>query len=480
MDIIKKIISRLNPITVILLLSPFILYAITLLLPTFDDWTYYTTPYFGKLTFSNLLPERSWWRPLDVIFGWVLGRDYRLFPLLNHIFVYAGHVVSTILIYKLSDALSFGRTARNTATVFFFVSPGMLGTVLSIDSLNQTYAQMWGLLALWFYLNKERKTKYLLWILCTYMATFSKENGIMFFFIPQVTAFGFGRIDRRQFVRESLIGATAAAAYLATRFILTPHDVNFNNEYFENTIFSKLKHIATFIGMTWVAVDYVSLIHAPSRNLTVAAVTLLLSMPFMAYLFAGALRGITTRRNSIFLRRLLSLTACMCLAALPHLLTLFTVMHTYAGLGMAALIIACLADRHQRPDTLRFLFVLYVASSIFIDIHHWQKAYRSGLTGRDMGRQAIEKIGRPVDRAFSISVRDDERKYSSFCVLPSDAFGWGHAAFAATGYKWPRVFGDTAIHVTELHLVDSIADRAIKEGYEKVWLVHGDTVDVIR
>ena len=96
MDIIKNITRHITPITVILLLSPFILYAITLLLPTFDDWTYYTTPYFGTLTLNNLLPERSWWRPFDVIFGWVLGRDYRLFPLLNHIFVSVSYTHLTL------------------------------------------------------------------------------------------------------------------------------------------------------------------------------------------------------------------------------------------------------------------------------------------------------------------------------------------------------------------------------------------------
>ena len=36
---------KLNPLfTVILLLSPFIIYWLTLLLPTFDDWGYFTTP----------------------------------------------------------------------------------------------------------------------------------------------------------------------------------------------------------------------------------------------------------------------------------------------------------------------------------------------------------------------------------------------------------------------------------------------------
>lgn len=468
-----NMVATLNPLTVILALSPFILYAITLLLPTFDDWTYYTAPYFGDLISPRLLPSYCWWRPLDAIFGWILGLDSRLFPLLNHVFVYAGHLVCTLFIYKLSDTLGFDKPARNMATVFFFASPGVLGTVLSIDSLNQTYAQMWGLAGLWLYLNKTQRRHYALWIACAGMATFSKENGIMFFVIPQVIAFGFGRLSCRRFSRDFAIGTAAAIVYLAVRFALISNDAGVNAEYFDNTLLSKLKHIAIFVGMTWVATDYVSLIHAPSRNIVTVGVTLLMSMPFVTLLFVSARKHIASRRT-------LSLAVSMVLAALPHLLTIFSVMHTYAGLGMAALTVGCLADKSRRQTALCALFVPYVAACIFIDCHHWQKAYRSGLTGSDMGRQAIEKTGSPVNSAYSILVTDDERKYSSFCVLPTDAFGWGHAAYAATGYRWPEVLSDTTIHVSETHLVDSIADHARSEGYETVWLVHGDTVDVIR
>lgn len=474
MDCIRNIINRLNPLAVILLLSPFILYAITLLLPTFDDWTYYTAPYFGKLTSQRLLPNGCWWRPFDVIFGWILGKDYRLFPLLNHIFVYIGHVICTYIIYKVSGILSFDKTARYIAAIFFFISPGMLGSVLGIDSLNQTYAQMWGLAATWLYLNKSRHPLYtFLWISCAYLATFSKENGIMFFFISQVIAIGFDRISRRQFIRDSVTALAAAAIYLAIRFALTTQDAVINEEYFDNTILSKLKNIAIFISMTWVAVDYVSLVHAPDRNFYIAFVTLSLSMPFIVAVFFNS-------RQRLLSRRFVSLVACVCMAALPHLFTLFTVMHAYAGLGMTALLIAYLADKFEKRRILCILFTFYVASSLFIDVHHWQKAYLSGITGRDMGRQAIEKTGCKTDKVYIISVIGNEKKYSSFCVIPSDAFGWGHAALAATGYQWPRLFEDTAIQITEKHLIDNIADHAVKEGYEKVWLVHGDTVDVIR
>ena len=56
----------------------------------------------------------------------------------------------------------------------------------------------------------------------------------------------------------------------------------------------------------------------------------------------------------------------------------------------------------------------------------------------------------------------------------------GNAAFAATGYKWPEECLDTGIVVEDRWMVDSLADRAVRLGYERVWFVHGDTVDVIR
>ena len=57
---------KLNPLfATILLLSPFIAYWLTLLLPTFDDWGYFTTPDydFGEHFYERLIPRFSYWRP---------------------------------------------------------------------------------------------------------------------------------------------------------------------------------------------------------------------------------------------------------------------------------------------------------------------------------------------------------------------------------------------------------------------------------
>lgn len=469
----QPLLGRIHPLAAIFILSPFILYAIALLLPTFDDWTYYTAPWFGDLLSYRLLPNASYWRPFDAVFGWLLGLEPRLFPVLNHVFVYAAHLSCTVLVFRLCAMLGFNSVARNTATIFFFISPATLGTVLGIDSLNQAYSQFWGLLALWCHLGGARRHRRTLWVACALVATLCKENGIMFLFIPPVIAYGFLRARWSSLRTDLAVAAAAAIAYLAVRLALTNSHVEVNDEYFENTLFSKLKHIGTFVGMTWIPLDYVSLIHTPSRNWLTLALTLLLPMPFIAMLFVKG-------RRLLAGRRFLALAAAMCMAALPHLLTLFTAMHAYSGLAMSALIVAYLADKLRYSRAFGALFALFVASCLYVDWHHWQKSYESGLMGQRMGREAIEKTGRPVKRVYSISVRGHERKYSSFCVLPADAFAWGGAAYAASGYKWPEECLDTAITVEDRWMVDSLADRALKWGYERVWLVHGDTVDVIR
>lgn len=471
-------IGRVNPLAVILLLSPAILYAIVLLLPTFDDWTYYTAPSFDGLFNYRLLPNSSYWRPFDAAFGWLLGLDHRMFPALNHIVVYAAHVGVTVLVYRLATAMGLCKTARNIGTVFFFISPAMLGTVYGVDALNQACSHFFGLLGLWHYFNRGRKPRVALWLTCVFVATLWKENGIMFFFIAPLFAFGisgqgspgggWGRL------RSGMVwGVVASTAYFALRIALTTAYVDINHEYFESTPVAKLLDVAMFIGMAWVPVDYVSLVHAPSRNLLLVAATAAMSMPFIVVL-------LFSQRRHLVSRPLLTLAACMVMAALPHLLTIFTTMHSYAGLSMAALMVAFLADKADGYGRLAPLFAMFVASCLFVDWHHWQKSYDSGLMGRRMGREAIEKTGEPVDSVYIVSLAGHERKYSSFCVLPADAFAWGNTAVAATGYKWPAVCRDTVVAVEDRRMVDSLADRALALGFKRVWLVHGDTVDVIR
>ena len=84
-----------------------ILYFICKLRPTFDDWTYITTPDNGKDICRNILPFWSYWRPFDAILGLILSWYHSLFPYLNHIIIFIYHIGCTIFIYKTGKKIGY-------------------------------------------------------------------------------------------------------------------------------------------------------------------------------------------------------------------------------------------------------------------------------------------------------------------------------------------------------------------------------------
>ena len=467
---------KVNPLfAIILILSPFIVYWLTLLLPTFDDWGYFTTPDYdyGNIFSDRLIPRFTYWRPWDGLIGYVLSLKPLWFPTFNHIIVYLAHLGGTIIIFLIAKELKFKSFACNMAALYFFISPAMLGTVLGIDSPNQAYSSFWGLLSVLLYLRLSKPYNIILWLTCALIGTFAKENAIAFFVIPQIIAFGFGRITWKQALRDTLWAVIVVAAYFSARWLLTTDVVYINPEYFENTWTRKLKNIGVFLGMTWLPLDYVSLVYPPCRNIPIVLATLLLSMPFMVALLAGNLRRCLTLP---FAALALSLLA----AASPHLVTLFTAMHPYAGLGIAALMVGYMVHHSSHPLLLKRLLPLFVLSCLFIDWHHWQKSYESGLTGKRMAQNILAHTPRPMDRVFLIIVYDDAPKYSSFCVIPRDAFGRGKSVCWLNGYQWPKHIEIADLEANEAYLIDRIADKAVADHYEAVWLVQGETAKVIR
>ena len=470
----KKI--KLNPlITVIIILSPIIAYWLTLLLPTFDDWGYFTTPDydFGDSFYQHLIPRYTYWRPWDGIIGYVLSLKPSWFPTLNHIIVYMAHLGGTIIVYNIANELKFSRFACNITALYFFISPAMLGTVLGIDSPNQAYASFWGLLSTLAYLRLGRPYNLLLWLTCALIGTFAKENAIVFFVIPQIIAFAFRRITLSQALKDTVWAIAVVATYFIFRKLLTTDVVYINDEYFENTFARKFKNVCVFLGMTWLPLDFVSLVHPPCRNIPLTIATILLSFPFIIAVFANKSKHWLNLQFA-------ALIVCLLAAASPHLVTLFTAMHPYAALGMAALIVGYMADKSERTALLKKLLPMFILSCIFIDWHHWQKSYESGLIGKRMAQDIVNATPKPVNRVFLIIVNDDTPKYSSFCVIPRDAFGRGKSVCALNGYEWPKDIEIADLEEYEAYKIDSIADKAVVDHYEAVWLVQEDVAKVIR
>ena len=489
---------------VIAICLPFILWAVCEIQPTFDDYTSLQSPWWVQIADPGYFFPDSVRRPFDALLGGIVGWQPRLFPTLNHVLIILGHTASTLLVYALCQRLLVGNASKhgkqtalaiNIATLFFFFSPATLGVTLACDGFNQTYAQLWGLLALWTYRPKGSR-----WLLCVLLAVLSKENGLAWAVVPPLVAYAFSLTDRRQAIHDVCKGLLLALAYmlLFSTLALTGM-LEYAEEYSDATLMSHVKDFVQLMAYTWVPLDYVSAVYAPSRNMTIVIITALMALPFL-FLLASRWRLLLTRR-------LLLLVACFFILVSPHLVTVVSIMHNYAALSIAAIIVATLlsstpplgptgrlrslseqelhrstqrdacgafrSKNSSAPQLLNYsLFALFLAAALFTDAHHYLAARESGLLGKHLAMQAIEAADRPLQRAFVISIEDpEEPHYSSFCVRPADTFGWGLAVRHYTGYTWKTAITEAKFDHYDPALVQAVSDSALYAGNEAVWLV---------
>ena len=436
------------------LFFPLLLTGAIPILPTFDDWTSLVSPSQEPFyTKERFLFFGYHWRPFDSIFGYIVGRNPQsLFPLLNHICVVIGHVGGTILLYQILLKLGFGKTSRNLATLFFFLSPGMLATVLAVDGLNQTYANLWALASALVYLSLRGQKKYVFWLVFVAIGTLCKENALMWAIIVPILAFGFDKIDFRTCRKDLFIGFVLMLFYAAAIFIL-PKNIEIHPEYVPEG--SKIvTSFFKFLLTTWMAVDFAALLHAPSRNIFIASATILLSLPLLYFLFF---------KNVSFFKQ----KSLICLVF---------------RLALAAMIIGTIIEQTKHRKWLKITFISYFIAAIFVDVHLWWKSYQSGLIGREMAREIIVKTAQPPKNAFLIIIEDDYPRLSSFCVVPSDALGWGRAVQFETNDEWPKMVSDTTIQRNAMaqKTAQELARRQLdSQQFDAVWIINHRTIEVL-
>ena len=323
---------------------------------------------------------------------------------------------------------------------------------------------------------KLKKGKYWIWPGLIFIATLSKENGLMWALICPILAYGFDFIDKQKLKRDLFIGIGIMVAY-ALAIIILPKDITIHPEYVPDD-YKVIKNIVKFLLTSFITIDYIYLLHQPHRNLLLAALSLALAAPFMYYAFAKNIKRLASKKMVATLISLL-------IAVGPHLLTVFSMMHTYAGLALIAIIIAHAIDKCNRLEFHRVLmaFMLFLVSAFVIDYHLYRESLKSGLIGKTMAQEAIRKTGSPVHSAYIIIIEDDYPKLSSFCVIPNEAFGWGLASQYETNYQWPKEIKDTTI----VRSADS-NEKARKLGreildnksYDCVWIINHQDIDVIK
>ena len=463
-------------IILIILLSPLLLYAVWFILPTHDDWAATTTPDFTPFfTKEHFFFYGYHWRPFDTWIGYFVGRNPQLlFPAINHLLVVLGHFLSVVALFKVLIVLGFNKKTINVSTLFFFIVPATMATVTAIDSQNQVYALTTDLIAFLFYV-KNSKNKYIFWPILIFLATLFKENGLMWALICPVLTYGFDLIDKKTLKKDLLVGLGIMIAY-ALIIAIQPKDITIHPEY-EPGVLKIIKNIVKFLFTSLITVDYIYLLHQLSRKLLWAIVSFLFALPFLYLVFI--------RQWQLFSHKKMWCTAiCLLIAVAPHLLTTFSMMHTYAGLAFITIMIAYSINTYkEQHKTLILSFVLFLIVSVAIDIHLIDSSVKSGRIGKQMAREAIQKTGKPMKSVYLIIIEDDYPKLSSFCVIPNEAFGWGIAAKYETNYQWPEVIKDTTIErsANALRKATNLGLETLnKQQYDCIWIVDHEHIDVIK
>lgn len=459
-------------IYIILSFFPLLLYALLLLEPTSDDWSYLTNPYFGNpFIHERIFPDGNHWRPFDALYGSFLSNFVWLYPSLNHIIILIAHCINAYFVYILSYKLFSNKLASNISTIYFYISPAVVGTLFGIDSINQATSQLFGLMSLYVILYID-KCKMAIWSIIVFIAMLCKENGASWAIIPSVIAYGLGNTNKKESIRYFYAGIIIIAIYMLLRFTLSNNAVNHDSVYFDFSLAKKIRDIGVFIGMTWSALDFVSIAHAPGRNIALLVSSIVFSMPlviYFAYSFIKCYKDKTT----------ITLILCIFIAAAPHLLTLFGAMHAYSSLSMSALLLAYFIKVNKNKKYLVVSFIFYSIMAITVDYRHYINSYKSGMTGYQMAKHIVSKCKRQYEKVYIINIDDNYPSYSSFCVSPFDSFGWGNAAIKYNGYKWPKQVCDTVIDNNDNN-IEKLASTAISNGYDCVWLCNDKNVSIIK
>lgn len=464
--------------------------AITLpLMPTMDDWVYLTAPKPGHPLLPLLMPAYTYWRPFDGLIGYLGGLCPILFPYFNHVLIVFGHVSVAAVLYSLCrQELRCTATESTTAAAFFMLSPGMLGAVLDIDSANQVYSLLFGLMATRYYLRhlSEMGAKEVAVISVLLLTgTLWKENGAVFIAVMPLLAWGTGRIKLRQGVSHGAALALWLIPYFVLRFLVLPQDlVDFNPEYTEGGMERLARNVGMFLAFTWLPIDFVSLLHRPSRNWLMVVATVALALPGLVLMC----KQLFSREH---LRLKLALVGSMVAIAGIHLATIFTVMHTYSSLSMAAIIVGIamgkcgIQNRGKatggKANDGRKIAVLmcWLAAALITDAHHIWAAYQSGETGQRMAKDTISQMKVPAESVCCICIDEGFPKYSMFCTIPADAFGWGEAVRYRTHYKWPKRLDSITLPVGNYEAINNAVKSAFAEGNDCVWMVRHDKVEVV-
>ncbi len=448
--------------------------------PLADDWYYKTAPHIA-FDIAELLPAKSFWRPLDALFGFVMGLVPKLFPYLNRAVVVLGHVINVYILKEILICLKVRHRTRNLALCFTMFSSGVYAAVISPDALNQVYSLLFGLLALLLYLKKQRTWVY---ILLSAVSVFWKESGIVWIcLVPFIDIMLSVKSIRALYSEKKIRNRILKAVGIAFAFVIIYFTARFalygeirlgsSGGKYALSLFSvqTLVNLVNIFGNALAGIDTVALFAEPA-NYILVALTALLSLVFIIFLFLAFLRCLKQKHNRI---PLITLIISMIVVSAPHIIMgQAGEMHVYPTVFMTALLIGFIFDSVSLPKKQICAAFLCIFLAFGISgAHKLTAIYGYSEATRELTQQ-MYGLYDPSKSLLIISA--DEAKGYSIYSQPA-IYGAYYGDSLRPCYGWEELDIDFKKTNGTEDLEACIRDN--ESAYDVIWVVSDDKITVV-
>lgn len=400
------------------------------LMPFHDDWCYATAPNPG-FVWSQLLPDASFWRPFDVIWGALMARIPGLFPNANRLVVVLAHTLSSFFVWKALDKISKDRIACLVGTLFFAVSSVIAAMLFNSDTINQSWSFLWGIIALCVALERE-DVSWRRWSVVSGLVVLSmlfKESGVSWLAVIPLILFWHERNPKLLFQRAAF-GVGVLAFYFALRFALMG-DVAVGGEYYELG-FNLEKVVINFVVAVLLPLTQFDMLSFVCEQWLLMTASAVASLTFWWCWVASARREEVDLKVWLLVLLALAFAAPHCFFKGHHPAEMHFYPVLFAGSVFIALTPAMDGRLRIRCFGLVAMFVLCVCGwyDKLIEVHKHSERTRALL--QELSKRDID-FSKPV--YFVAEADPNVKYYSVFTESAGHGLYWGKACRMLNGWR---------------------------------------------
>ena len=427
------------------------------IMPFHDDWWYLTAPNVD-FTWRDLLPEKSFWRPFDALFGGFLGMFPSCFPWANKVAIVSAHVMNVWMMdrvlcqFRKNDSMSTGQ--RFLALSIMAFSSAAVSALVNTDTINQVWSVTLGLYGTLLMLNDSGRIYAISGVICFFVSILIKESGVAWLAVAPLLDYIRAR-DFKVLLCRAFAGTVILGVYFVMRFALQGSLVLSGDEYYAIS-FEPVKVVYNFIVgtvMGWSAVDGLAFF---TGKYMLFGMTVLLSLVGWLLLVMAAIQSDVRenmRRIFIGLIMILAFAAPHCFFKYFHPAEL----HLYSVVTGVSLLVGCMrfADR-QRKGVFMGALCLLVLFGL-----GWGDKITEIYGRSEKLRVVMDKIAETganleVPVAFVVEKERSLRCYSVFSQSVVHGFGENTALKSLNGWRETK-----AIVVTPETLASLSADTKV-------------------